>query len=98
MKIYDSNNKPPQLQDLNQNVQKVVKPETKDASKTASKTSPSDRVDISSRAREIAEIMSMLSQMPEVREEKVAAIKKAIESGNYTINPAKIAESILNEI
>jgi negative regulator of flagellin synthesis FlgM len=96
MKIYD--NKPPQLQDLNQNVQKVVKQEAMEAPQKAAKTSASDRVDISSKAREIAEIMSVLSQMPDIRAEKVAEIKKAIESGNYDINPAKIAESILNEI
>ncbi len=96
MKIYD--NKPPQLQDLNQNVQKVVKQEAKEAPQKASKASASDRVDISSKAREIAELMSVLSQMPDIRAEKVAEIKKAIESGNYEINPTKIAESILNEI
>jgi len=96
MKIYD--NKPPQLQDLNQNVQKVVKQEAKEAPQKASKAFASDRVDISSKAREIAELMSVLSQMPDIRAEKVAEIKKAIESGNYEINPTKIAESILNEI
>ncbi len=97
MKIY--NNKPPQLQDLNQNVEKLAKPVAKEAAQTtAAKSSSSDRIDISSRAREIAELMSALSQMPDVRAEKVAEIKKAIEAGNYDINPAKIAESILNEI
>lgn len=96
MKIY--NNKPLQLQDLNQNVQKAAKSEAKEASNAQQKTAPSDRVDISGRAREIAELMSVISQMPDVRAEKVAQIKKAIESGNYDINPSKIAESILNEI
>lgn len=96
MKIY--NNKQPQLQDLNQNVQKVTKPEPKEASQASQKTAPSDKVDISGKAREIAELMSVISQMPDVRAEKVAEIKKAVESGNYTINPSKIAESILNEI
>lgn len=96
MKIY--NNKQPQLQDLNQNVQKVTKPEPKEASQPSQKTAPSDKVDISGKAREIAELMSVISQMPDVRAEKVAEIKKAVESGNYTINPSKIAESILNEI
>lgn len=96
MKIY--NNKPPHLQDLSQNVQKPSNPESKEASQASAKSSSADRVNISSKAREIAELMSVLSQMPDVRAEKVAEIKKAIESGNYNINPAKIAESILNEI
>lgn len=96
MKIY--NNKQPQLQDLNQNVQKVTKPEPKETSQATQKAASSDRVDISGKAREIAELMAVISQMPDVRAEKVAEIKKAVESGNYTINPSKIAESILNEI
>lgn len=96
MKIY--NNKQPQLQDLNQNVQKVTNPEQKAASQSLQKTAPSDKVEISGKAREIAELMSVISQMPDVRAEKIAEIKKAVESGNYTINPSKIAESILNEI
>lgn len=96
MKIY--NNKPPQLQDLSQNVQKITKPETKEASQASEKVAQSDRVDISGKAREIAELMAVISQMPDVRAEKVAEIKKAVESGNYNINPSKIAESILKEI
>lgn len=96
MKIY--NNNLSQLQDLSQHVQKIVKPEAKETSPASGKASQSDRVDISGKAREIAELMAVISQMPDVRAEKVAEIKKAIESGNYNINPAKIAESILNEI
>ncbi len=96
MKIYD--NKPSQLQDLSQNVQKIVKPESKQISPAAAQSNQSDRVDISGKAKEIAELMAVISQMPDIRADKVAEIKKAVESGNYTINPAKIAESILNEI
>lgn len=96
MKIY--NNKQPQLQDLSQNVQKITKPEAKEASQASGKAASSDRVDISGKAREIAELMAVISQMPDVRAEKVAEIKKAVESGSYSINPSKIAESILNEI
>jgi len=96
VKIY--NNKSPQLQDLNQTAQKTAKTEAKEVSNAQQKAAPSDRVDISGKAREIAELMSVINQMPDVRAEKIAEIKKAIESGNYNINPSKIAESILNEI
>ncbi|MCX8031325.1 MAG: flagellar biosynthesis anti-sigma factor FlgM [Thermodesulfovibrionales bacterium] len=97
MKIY--NNKPNQLQDLTQqNLQKIGKPEARDVSKVSANSTPSDRVDISGRAKEIAELMSAINQIPEVRSDKVAEIKKAIESGNYNINTLKIAQSLLKEI
>lgn len=96
MKIY--NNKQPQLQDVGQNVQKITKSEANIAAQKSQQSSPTDKVQISSRAKEIAELMAVINQMPDIRAEKVAEIKKAIESGNYTINPTKIAESILNEI
>ncbi len=97
MKIY--NNKPSQLQDLaQQNLQKITKPDAKESPQSTEKTVTSDRVDISGKAREVAELMSMISQMPDVRADKVAEVKKAIESGNYNINPLQIAQSILNEI
>lgn len=97
MKIY--NNKSNQLQDLaQQNLQKITKTEAKDAPKAQQKSAPSDRVDISGRAREIAELMSVINQMPDIRADKVAEIKKAIETGNYDINSLKIAQSLLEEI
>jgi len=97
VKIY--NNKPSQLQDLaQQNLQKITKPDAKESPQSTEKTVTSDRVDISGKAREVAELMSMISQMPDVRADKVAEVKKAIESGNYNINPLQIAQSILNEI
>ncbi|MCX7913276.1 MAG: flagellar biosynthesis anti-sigma factor FlgM [Thermodesulfovibrionales bacterium] len=96
MKIY--NNKNPQLQDLSQNVQRINKIESKDASQTSKRISPTDKVDISNRAKEIAELMSAINQMPDIRSEKVAEIKKAIEDGTYVIDPKRIAESILREV
>ncbi len=96
MKIY--NNKQPQLQDVGQNVQNITKSDANQASQKTQQSAPTDKVEISGKAKEIAELMAVINQMPDIRAEKVAEIKKAIESGNYTINPTKIAESILNEI
>jgi len=64
----------------------------------AKKTGPGDQVDISSQSKEIADIMAAVSQLPDVREAKVAEIKKSVEAGTYSIDPNKIAEKILKDI
>ena len=46
---------------------------------------------------EIAMIEKILEQTPDIREEKVAALRKAIKSGSYTIHSKKIAERMLSE-
>ena len=61
-----------------------------------------DKVALSPMAREIAEAKKAIDSMPDIREEKVAAIKKEIETGTYKIDGKKVAfnmikESILNE-
>jgi len=57
-----------------------------------------DKVDISSKGKEVSDLMSVINQMPGVREDKIKAIQGALESGTYTINPSKIAEKMLKEI
>ena len=61
-----------------------------------------DKVALSPRAKEIVEAKKIIDSMPDIREEKVAAIKKEIENGTYKVDGKKVAvnmikESILNE-
>jgi flagellar biosynthesis anti-sigma factor FlgM len=46
---------------------------------------------------EITMIEKILEQTPDIREEKVAALRKAIESGSYAIHSKKIAERMIRE-
>ena len=46
---------------------------------------------------EMAKIVKILEQTPDIREEKVAALRKAIESGSYAIHSKKIAERMIRE-
>jgi len=62
-----------------------------------------DRVELSQVATEIRHAKQFLSSLPDVREEKVAELKKQIDNGTYTPDEEKIAadmikESILNEL
>jgi negative regulator of flagellin synthesis FlgM len=99
-----NSNKPAETQGPNRTVQppqNVQKPETVDAKEKAGparSASPADRVDISNRSKEISDIMAAAEQLPDVRTDKVQQIKQSIEAGTYTVDPSKIAASILKDI
>lgn len=70
--------------------------------KSADRKTNADRVALSPKAKEIAESAKIIKAMPDIREEKVAAIKEDIKNGTYKIDGQKVAfnmikESILNE-
>ncbi|KAF0120578.1 MAG: negative regulator of flagellin synthesis FlgM [bacterium] len=96
MKIYG--NKPPESQDINLNTQKVISSGPKDKTTATEKVRLTDRVEFSDRSKEVAELMNAINQLPEVRTDKVKAVKEAIESGNYNIDTLKIAEKLLSEL
>lgn len=51
-----------------------------------------------SRAKEISDLLDAVRALPEVRLDKVAAIRRAIESGTYAVDPAKIAQKMIDEV
>jgi negative regulator of flagellin synthesis FlgM len=57
-----------------------------------------DKVEISSQSRDMQKIHDILAQTPDIRSEKVAALKKAIEEGRYQVSAEKIAEKMIQEI
>lgn len=54
-----------------------------------------DQVTISSRARLIQELKQRVAAEPEVREEKVAEVREAIQQGTYKVTGREIAEKML---
>ncbi len=58
----------------------------------------SDKVQISGKAKEMEELKQIIHQMPEIRADKVEALKKAIQEGNYQVDSLQIAGKILEEI
>lgn len=93
MKVYF--NKPPEIKDVSSSVQKATgsKPKGRGVG-NGEKVAFGDRVEISGKAKEL---MVLIEQMPEVRADKLEAIKRAIESGSYKIDSLKIANRILEE-
>jgi negative regulator of flagellin synthesis FlgM len=57
-----------------------------------------DSTQISAKAKEIMTARAELKEMPQVREEKVAALKDKVQSGNYQVDSKKLAAKILNNV
>jgi len=96
MKLYS--NKPPENQGPNRSARNVQKPAAADQMDPAGpmkKTGIADRVDISGWSKEIADIMTAVNRLPDVREARVQAIKKCVDAGTYTVDPRKVAEKML---
>jgi negative regulator of flagellin synthesis FlgM len=53
-------------------------------------------LELSSKGEEIRVATKGLNNLPDVRQEKVARLKKEIEEGRYKIDPEKVAEGILS--
>jgi len=89
--------KPPENSDVVR-LQKAGKNGTIDQTGQAGQAKVADKVDVSGKAREIAEIMGAVKSIPDVRTEKVAEIKGLIEAGKYVVDPVKIAGRMIDEV
>ena len=73
------------------------------ASQHAAQTQPArpaaagDAVSLSPQVRELQSARESLAAMPEIREEKVAAIRAQIEAGTYVVDGEKIAGRMIEE-
>jgi negative regulator of flagellin synthesis FlgM len=57
-----------------------------------------DKISLSGKAKEINELKRLINDLPDMRSDRVDALKKAIDAGNYNIDSRKIAEKILEEL
>jgi flagellar biosynthesis anti-sigma factor FlgM len=72
-------------------------PSKDDAGKQAGKTTEQqfDRVELSTRKAEVEKLEKAINDLPDVRSEKVAKLKKQIVDGTYHVESTKVAEKIL---
>ena len=56
-----------------------------------------DTVELSSRSREMQKVQEVLQRTPDVRTEKVVALKKLIQEGKYQIDNKGLAEKMIRE-
>ncbi len=83
---------------VNQNKQAQVKQQTAQATNANApvKQANADSVSITPQAKQLNELQKKAHEAPVVDQKKVAELKKAISSGDYKINPEKLAASIAN--
>jgi len=63
---------------------------------TQVKNSGQDSVSITPQAKQLNELQKKVADAPVINQKKIDELKKAISSGDYKINPEKLAASIVN--
>jgi negative regulator of flagellin synthesis FlgM len=58
---------------------------------------PEEKVDLSTKAKDIQQAKNALSAVPDVREQKVQGIKSQVENGKYNVSAEKIAGKMVGE-
>jgi negative regulator of flagellin synthesis FlgM len=56
-----------------------------------------DRTTLTSDQASVSNLVSTAMQSPEIRQDKVAALQQSIGNGQYQLDPAKIAASMIDE-
>ncbi len=95
MKIRDDNGIhrgiPPQARPV-----KASQPDSRTQTSSAGDAA-GDRVELSDRARALHVAKEALSRLPEVRQDRVEAIRRTVKAGAYQVPGEKIAERMLGE-
>ena len=97
MKISDLKNDP-NVQYINQGNKSNPVDRTSGLQESQKASVLADKVEISSQSRDLKKIHDILGQTPDIRSEKVAALKKAIEGGRYQVSAEDIAAKMVKEI
>ncbi len=71
--------------------------DTEKPQKKADNFASEDKVEISSKALDLKAMQEAAMKTPEIRAQKVAAIKEKVDSGSYQIQHEKIAEKLIEE-
>lgn len=58
---------------------------------------PQEKVELSDAAREIQQMKNRVNQIPDIREDKVAALKSQIDSGTYHVDEEEVAKKMVGE-
>ena len=73
-------------------------PSTKERSSSSPQHSITDQLTVSENVNQHQAIQDILKQIPEVRQERVAQIREALESGQYQVSSDVVADRIIRDI
>ena len=62
------------------------------------KAVPADTVELSAGSQDVQKAKAILAQTPDVRADKVQALKEKIADGDYTVDPHRIADNMLTSL
>lgn len=65
--------------------------------KTSEMSVQKDKLEISSEAKQIQELVQKTKDLPEIREEKIQAIKDKIKNNTYHVSPEQLAAKMLSK-
>jgi negative regulator of flagellin synthesis FlgM len=98
MKIQDVNNDGQSIRQITQGMKPAQSEKNPPPSGVSSPDAGSDRVEISPQSRDIKKIHEILATTPEMRTEKVAALKKAVADGTYKVKAEDVADKMIKEM
>jgi len=75
---------------------KASKPVPRDTA--VSQTALQDKVKLSFSAQDIEKVKRLANACPDIRDEKVGPIARAVESGEYSVDPESVAEKMLGRL
>lgn len=78
--------------------QNKIEPSSRVKASSSFRGSEVDKVDLSDQAKGLQVALQALKNVPEIRTDKVEALKEAIQKGKYQVSSSQIAEAILREI
>lgn len=85
---------------LNKNVNKaggVNDAKARSLERSGDASAPEDRISLSSKAKEASMAAELARTAPDIRTERVADLKSAINSGQYQVEGEKVAEKVIRE-
>ena len=82
-----------------QQYQKTEKVEDRSSEKAgaANNLVPEEKVNLSTTAKDVQNLKNAISKLPDVREDKVQALKDQIEKGTYRVDADKVADKMVGE-
>ena len=98
MKISNIDDASLQMIQQYQKADKADKVEDRSSEKAAAANLvPEEKVNLSTTAKDVQNLSNAISKLPDVRDEKVQALKDQIEKGTYKVDAEKTAEKMVGE-
>ena len=66
-------------------------------SRTQESVRGQDRASISAEARQVSELRTELSGLPDIRQHRVEALRQAIQEGSFQVSDKQIADALLSD-